>query len=543
MSQQTDKLSTYRSTHSRIQLRRVLLRGTLCCLLAFSLCGQGCHQHNHGDGHGHGHGHGGNSETGETVSVTLFTQKTELFMEYNPLVAGRKASFLAHLTILGKAFQPVRKGRLTLHFMRGDQEVTSLVAAKPLRKGIFKPEGKAPPAGKYTLELRLTTGVISDVIKVDSAVVYSTVKAAKKANPKLPEDGNELSFLKEQQWKITFATELAKHRILRDGLSLPAECQALPSNHLKLTAPIAGKVGRIDPGVREGRRVKQGQQLFYIEPILFAGSSLPQLNQQIRAAIASLKLRQAQLKRIREMVKARAAGSWQLSELKHQISLHKAQLQTAKARRSLFFRSRRRGAGRAHAVVLRASFPGVLLKQHASQGAFVTQGQALAELASLKKIRIVAHLPEAYVHKAEQIQSAAYNLSPGVEKSLPKPHAIGATIDPQTRTLPLYFDFINQERFVHGQHISLRVHLSKQRYLAIPTSAVVDDRGTHVVFVQRGGESFIKKTVVTGVQDRGWTEIKAGLQHGERIVSRGAYELMLTIALKQQGTVGHGHAH
>ncbi len=46
-----------------------------------------------------------------TIAVTQWTEKTELFMEYPPLVAGETARFAVHLTDL-RTFKPLTKGRV-----------------------------------------------------------------------------------------------------------------------------------------------------------------------------------------------------------------------------------------------------------------------------------------------------------------------------------------------------------------------------------------------------------------------------------------------
>jgi multidrug efflux pump subunit AcrA (membrane-fusion protein) len=77
--------------------------------------------------------------------------------------------------------------------------------------------------------------------------------------------------------------------------------------------------------------------------------------------------------------------------------------------------------------------------------------------------------------------------------------------------------------------------------LAVPRSAIVDDRGRDTLFVQTGGESFERRTVTVGARDGDLVEVTSGLQPGERIVTRGAHSVLLA------GTSGavpaHGHAH
>src|SRR5512133_4038390 len=80
-----------------------------------------------------------------TLNVTHWTDRTELYMEYPPLVSGRPALFAVHLTRLND-FKPVTVGQARIEFTptRGGQ-AAALVGPQPSRPGAFRVEG-APPA-------------------------------------------------------------------------------------------------------------------------------------------------------------------------------------------------------------------------------------------------------------------------------------------------------------------------------------------------------------------------------------------------------------
>ena len=84
--------------------RSRLLAACLAALLPLSLaaCGSGADAPAE---EAHGHGGGG-------IVVTDFTETTELFVEYRPLVMGKNRRFDAHLTWLD-SYDPVTDGTLT----------------------------------------------------------------------------------------------------------------------------------------------------------------------------------------------------------------------------------------------------------------------------------------------------------------------------------------------------------------------------------------------------------------------------------------------
>jgi multidrug efflux pump subunit AcrA (membrane-fusion protein) len=77
--------------------------------------------------------------------------------------------------------------------------------------------------------------------------------------------------------------------------------------------------------------------------------------------------------------------------------------------------------------------------------------------------------------------------------------------------------------------------------LAIPVSAVVDDGKQEVVFVLASGEAFERRPVRLGVRDGDWVQVLDGLASGERVVTRGAWQVRLAAAGGALPASGHVH--
>ena len=90
-----------------------------------------------------------------TLSVTHWTDKTELFMEYPPLVAGRTSLFAVHLTAM-EDFKPVAAGRARVEFVpESGGTAKTLVGPSPSRAGAFRVEDVPPAPGRYRWALVL----------------------------------------------------------------------------------------------------------------------------------------------------------------------------------------------------------------------------------------------------------------------------------------------------------------------------------------------------------------------------------------------------
>src|SRR5262249_2518534 len=98
----------------------------------------------------------------ESLNVTDWTDKTELYMEYPPLVARKTALFAVHLTTLA-AFSALKAGRPRLEFVpdAGGAPVT-LNGNDPSRRGAFRVEGAPPAAGRYRWALLIDAPGLSD---------------------------------------------------------------------------------------------------------------------------------------------------------------------------------------------------------------------------------------------------------------------------------------------------------------------------------------------------------------------------------------------
>ena len=127
--------------------------------------------------------------------------------------------------------------------------------------------------------------------------------------------------------------------------------------------------------------------------------------------------------------------------------------------------------------------------------------------------------------------------------SLGEPLAADPVLDPVARTTAIRFALDNRgPRLRIGQAVLLRLFVGgEESVTAIPESAVVDDGGRPVVFVQTGGESFERRPVQLGSRANGYVHVFEGVEPGERVVHRGAY--LVRLAAMSTQIPAHGHVH
>ena len=97
-----------------------------------------------------------------TLDVTNWTDKTELFMEHPPFVAGQTTRFAVHLTRLAD-FSALNAGRPAIELTpESGGTPTTLPGTDPLRPGAFRVEGAMPPAGRYKWALLVNAPDLTD---------------------------------------------------------------------------------------------------------------------------------------------------------------------------------------------------------------------------------------------------------------------------------------------------------------------------------------------------------------------------------------------
>jgi multidrug efflux pump subunit AcrA (membrane-fusion protein) len=116
-------------------------------------------------------------------------------------------------------------------------------------------------------------------------------------------------------------------------------------------------------------------------------------------------------------------------------------------------------------------------------------------------------------------------------------------IDAATRALSVQMEIPNPgERLLVGQAATATLYArARQRVVAVPAAAVLMEAGRPYVFVQLGGEQFSRRFIEIGSRDAEFIGVRSGLEPGERVVTRGAYEVQLASAAS--GLPAEGHVH
>lgn len=253
----------------------------LALLLCLAACNRDAHPpEDHGD---HGHGHDAAEDPRPGLVFTLWDAHTELFVEFPALVVGQESRFAAHLTRLSD-FAAVNDGTMTAELSDGS-DILRAVADAPSRPGIFRPTLTPTRPGSFHLVLRHDG--LSATHDLGQITVYPNIDAAVAAAP--PEaDAGGVTFLKEQQWQIPFATQPVATRSLRPSLAVYATLRSRPDGEVSIHAPVAGRLGAgAGRFPQMGARITKDEVLAAIVPQLGQDSDRATLDRAVKPAFAT----------------------------------------------------------------------------------------------------------------------------------------------------------------------------------------------------------------------------------------------------------------
>ncbi len=476
----------------------------------------------------------------EPLSVTRWTEKTELFAEYPSLVAGQTSRFAIHLTTL-EPFKAVTDGTMEVQLRGADGRVETFAAKGPSRPGIFGVDVKPARAGKRELIIAWRSPAMSDTHNVGPVEVFADASAAAAAAPTATA-GEAVSFLKEQQWTLDFATAVVQERPLRASLRVPGELVPAPGGEANVLTPFDGRLVSVVPH-GTGAAVTRGQELARIQPPPGAPADLPQLERGRAQATAALELATGDRERAERLVAAGAAPQKRLEEARSVEAQAAAALRAADAQLAQYA-SRAAGDGSAAgAFVIRAPIGGVIVRRDAAPGMNVASGSPLFHLVDPAVVHVVGHVPESQLARARFATTAQIEV-PNAAGMLPagKLVSLGRVLDQQSRTVPITFAADNRVLgLAVGQSVFLHLLMDETAPVpVIPASAIVDDAGRPIVFVQVEGELFERRPVTIGVRE-GELVQATGVKSGERVVTKGAH--LVRLASLSTSVPAHGHVH
>jgi RND family efflux transporter MFP subunit len=461
--------------------------------------------------------------------VTLWTDSTELFMEYPTLVVDRPGKFLIHLTVLSD-FASLESGQITLRFEpRDGRDGFSIVQEAPRSPGIYGLSPNFPRQGLWDLTITIEGPQLRDVISVPDLRVYASHAAAidVAAGPK-----SGISLLKEQQWQTPgFRTSFASIGTIDQSFDASGEIVPAANRYAEVAAPIGGliEVAGLEASPVPGQRVEKGQVLATLTPTLGeSGSSFAAARRAMREA-------QQEFERATRLFDVEAIPERRLLEA--EIRLDAAREAIA----GLTLGGRLPPGGK---LPLRSPIDGVVASRTVTPGSRVEAGARLFTILDASIVWLRVDVPARRAPLLSEDSGASFQIEgrsriDRVARTL----SIGSMIDPVSRTVPVLYEVENPDASIKvGSNVRVSVRSGREESgVVLPSSAILDESGRPVAYVQVQGETFERRDLILGGKDAERVLVRSGIRPGERVVTGAAYQVRL--ASLSTSVPAHGHEH
>ena len=498
-------------------------------IIVTSLLLFGCN--NNQGSHGHSHDVVGGQAAHEDheeelmLSYTLFSDDYELFVEFPPFVEGNISAFAAHFTRLND-YKPVSIGRLTVSLVKGGKGIKHTVET-PTSPGIFRPALQPKEAGIYRLEFLLETDKGVSKFYAGEINVFADSESVTNS-PNDDKSGDEITFLKEQAWKMDFETKEIIEQPFYTVINTSAKVKSQPQAEIALNAQSAGKVIL---NVVLGESVIKGELLAVVTGAGLENNISVKLD-EYRFAFEKSK---ADYVRTKPLVDKQAVSQKDFLEIRSrymQDSLRYFQIEKNITKNGL---------------KILAPFNGYVSEIAVSNGNYIESGSKVVTVSNNMQILVEAYVNQSDYQLVNSIFDAHFKLPSGDHIVLlsdinGEVKAANTFVNNASTRIPVTFTATNNGMLIPGMFLEAYLLAGKnENTLIVPLSSIVEEQGQYFVFVQTGGESFVKRQIALSNNDGVHVEVSSGLQQGERIVTLGAYQIKL--AAMAGDLPLHGHTH
>nr|MBA3405795.1 efflux RND transporter periplasmic adaptor subunit [Gemmatimonadaceae bacterium] len=187
---------------------------------------------------------------------------------------------------------------------------------------------------------------------------------------------------------------------------------------------------------------------------------------------------------------------------------------------------------------------GVITARSITPGSRVDAGALLFTIVDPALVWLRANVPAAQAPSIGQSSVGTFQLegSPRIYRAQ-RMVSTGSVIDSLSRTVPVIYEIANGDGSIRvGANARVMVGTGKTvAGVTVPKSAILDENGRPVAYVQPDGESFEKRELTLGGSEGEYVLVLSGIREGERVVTGAPYQVKL--ASLSTSVPAHGHEH
>jgi multidrug efflux pump subunit AcrA (membrane-fusion protein) len=178
-------------------------------------------------------------------------------------------------------------------------------------------------------------------------------------------------------------------------------------------------------------------------------------------------------------------------------------------------------------LTLYAPAAGTVVEKQVLRGQAVQPGQTIYTIADLSRVWVEAEIREADAGSVREGTPATVELAAFPGRPLSgQVEYVYPTLQPEARTLKARISIPNPDgRLKPGMFATVRLSTPLRSTLTVPTTAVVRTGERSLVFVDLGGGSLLPQEVEIGRIAGEYTEVLAGVEPGQRVVTSAQFLL------------------
>jgi len=339
---------------------------------------------------------------------------------------------------------------------------------------------------------------------------------------------DEIIFTRQQAETAGLRTETVSLSSFSQVIKTSGQVQNPQGDEVTIVATSNGIVSFANPSIVDGLAVRQGEAIVTI--------SARNIQDGDPAAKAKIEFETAEreYRRAEGLVADRIISQKDFNEAKLRYETAKNVYQAQAANMT------------ANGVRVTTPIGGYIKNRLVSQGEYVSIGQPIVTISQNRKLQLRAEVSERYFRLLPSITGANFKLSYGddvykLSDLNGRLLSYGKASDQVSFYVPVTFEFDNVGEVMPGSFVEVYLLGSSiNNVIAIPRTSLTEEQGIYFVYLQLGAEEYKKQEVAIGQDDGSRVQIVTGLKPGDKVVTRGVYQVKLAAT---SSVMPEGHSH